>query len=177
MYRFEVIDMAKVIVHQQKPVPDTIMLPSFEIYEDCSSHFPLINNQYPSSCTCKNSIQMIINCSRKHIFTSCSLLWIGFYTYNPVNDRKYDVITPYIQSHNTLYKNRFRSIGFFFLKMYMKGRFRILYLQSDHDQILNLYHWHNIYQHMNYTKKSSRSIIFLKMYLKCRSLVLIWFPG
>ena len=141
--------MAKVIVHQQKPVPDIVIIPSVEIYEDCSSHFPLINHQYPSSCTCKNSIQMIINCTRKHIFTSCSLLWIGFYTYNPVNDRNYDVITPYIHPHNTLYKNRYRSIVFF-LKMHMKGHFRILYVQTD--KILNLYHQPNIYQHMNYTK-------------------------
>ena len=118
MYMFEVIDMAKVIVHQQKPVPDIVIIPSVEIYEDCSSHFPLINHQYPSSCTCKNSIQMIINCTRKHIFTSCSLLWIGFYTYNPVNDRNYDVIIPYIHSHNTLYKNRFRSIVFFSENVY-----------------------------------------------------------
>ena len=123
MYMFEVIDIAKVIVHQQKPVPDTVMIPSVEIYEDCSSHFPLINHQYPSSCTCKNSIQMIINCSRKHtcIFTSCSLLWIRFYTYNPVNDRNYDVITPYIHPHNTLFKNRFRSIGGFFWKCIWKA--------------------------------------------------------
>ena len=117
MYMFEVIDMAKVIVHQQKPVPDTVIIPSVEIYEDCSSHFPLINHQYPSSCTCKNSIQMIINCRRKHIFTSCSFLYVQSGQRQKVW-RHY----PYIHSHNTLYKNRVKSIGFcFFWKCIWKA--------------------------------------------------------